>query len=58
MTKIYSAQEVREIINEAKKEEREECAKLCNQLARWHGQLVTASFDHAADSIRARGENE
>ena len=36
--------------------EREENAKLCNSLARWHGQLVTAAFDHAADSIRAKGE--
>jgi len=38
--------------------EREANAKLCNSLARWHGQLVTAAFDHAADSIRARGEDE
>ncbi len=36
--------------------EREANAKLCNSLARWHGQLVTAAFDHAADSIRAKGE--
>ena len=36
--------------------EREENVKLCNSLARWHGQLVTAAFDHAADSIRAKGE--
>ena len=36
--------------------EREENAKLCNSLARWHGQLVTAAFDHAADSIRYKGE--
>jgi hypothetical protein len=35
--------------------EKEENAKLCNSLARWHGQLVTAAFDHAADSIRAKG---
>lgn len=35
--------------------EREENAKLCNSLARWHGQLVTAAFDHAADSIRYKG---
>lgn len=36
--------------------EREENAKLCNSLAKWHGQLVTAAFDHAADSIRYKGE--
>lgn len=36
--------------------EKEENAKLCNSLARWHGQLVTAAFDHAADSIRYKGE--
>jgi hypothetical protein len=36
--------------------EREENAKLCNSLARWHGQLVTAAFDHAADSIRYKGQ--
>jgi hypothetical protein len=36
--------------------EKEENAKLCNSLARWHGQLVTAAYDHAADSIRAKDE--
>ena len=36
--------------------EKEENAKLCNNLARWHGQLVTAAFDHAADSIRYKGQ--
>ena len=55
MTKLYTAEDVQVIIKEAKEEEREENAKLCNSLARWHGQLVTAAFDHAADSIRAKG---
>jgi hypothetical protein len=56
MTKLYTIEDVQLIIKEAKEEEREENAKLCNSLARWHGQLVTAAFDHAADSIRYKGE--
>ena len=36
--------------------EREACAKLCIEMASWHGDLVTAAYDSAADAIRARGQ--
>ena len=36
--------------------EREECARLCKGLAAWHGELVTAAYENAADAIRARGQ--
>jgi hypothetical protein len=36
-------------------EEREACAKLCEEMASWHGDLVTAAYDSAADAIRKRG---
>ena len=36
--------------------EREACAKLCEEMASWHGDLVTAAYDSAADAIRARGQ--
>jgi hypothetical protein len=32
--------------------QKDEDAKLCNKLGRWHSQLVTAAYDHAADAIR------
>ena len=35
--------------------EREACAKLCEEMAKWHGDLVTAAYETAADAIRARG---
>jgi len=35
--------------------EREACAKLCIEMASWHGDLVTAAYDSAADAIRKRG---
>jgi hypothetical protein len=35
--------------------EREACAKLCEEMASWHGDLVTAAYDSAADAIRKRG---
>ena len=38
------------------KAEREACAKLCEDLAKWHSALVTAAFESAADEIRMRGE--
>jgi hypothetical protein len=36
--------------------EREACAKLCEEMASWHGDLVTAAYDSAADAIRKRGQ--
>jgi hypothetical protein len=35
--------------------EREACARLCEEMASWHGDLVTAAYDSAADAIRKRG---
>jgi hypothetical protein len=35
--------------------EREACAKVCEEMAKWHGDLVTAAYETAADAIRARG---
>jgi hypothetical protein len=40
----------------AQKVEREACAKLCEEMASWHGNLVTAAFECAADAIRKRGQ--
>jgi hypothetical protein len=37
-------------------EEREACARLCIEMASWHGDLVTAAYDSAADAIRKRGQ--
>ena len=34
--------------------EREACASLCKGLAAWHGELITAAYETAADAIRAR----
>jgi hypothetical protein len=54
--KEYSEQEVRLIIDGAIQEEREACAKLCEEMANWHGNLVTAAFECAAEAIRKRGQ--
>ena len=54
MKKEYTEEEVRLIINGAIQEEREACAILCKGLAAWHGELVTAAYETAADAIRAR----
>jgi hypothetical protein len=54
--KEYTEAEVRLIIEGAIAEEREACAVLCKGLADWHGELVTAAYEHAADCIRARGQ--
>jgi hypothetical protein len=35
--------------------EREACAKLCEEMAKWHSDVVTAAYETAADAIRARG---
>ena len=53
--KEYTEAEVRLIIEGAIAEEREACAVLCKGLADWHGELVKAAYEHAADCIRARG---
>jgi len=37
-------------------EEREACAKLCEEMAKWHSAVVTAAYETAADAIRARGQ--
>jgi len=37
--------------------EREACAKVCEEMASWHGDLVTAAYESAADAIRARGQS-
>ena len=54
MKKEYTEEEVRLIIEGAIQEEREACAILCKGLAAWHGELVTAAYETAADAIRAR----
>jgi hypothetical protein len=47
---------LREFANLVAAAEREACAKLCIEMASWHGDLVTAAYDSAADAIRARGQ--
>jgi hypothetical protein len=56
MIKEYTENEVRLIIEGAKQEEREACARLCEEMASWHGDLVTAAYDSAAEAIRKRGQ--
>jgi hypothetical protein len=36
--------------------EREACAKLCEDLAKWCSETVAAAFESAAEEIRMRGE--
>lgn len=36
--------------------EREACAQVCLDLAKWHSEAVAAAFESAADAIRARGQ--
>ena len=38
------------------KAEREACAKLCEDLAKWCSETVAAAFESAADEIRMRGD--
>jgi hypothetical protein len=38
--------------------EREACAAVCLDLAKWHSETVMAAFESAADSIKARGSND
>ena len=56
MNKEYTEEMVRLIIKGAIQEEREACAKLCEEMANWHGNLVTAAFECAADAIRKRSQ--
>ena len=56
MTKEYTEAEVRLIIEGAIQEEREACASLCIEMAKWSGELVTAAYETAADAIRARSQ--
>jgi hypothetical protein len=37
--------------------EREACARLCEEMASWHGDLVTAAYESAAEAIRKRGQD-
>ena len=57
MNKEYTENEVRLVIEGAKQEEREACARLCEEMASWHGNLVTAAFECAADAIRKRAQD-
>ena len=54
--KEYTEEMVRLIIEGAIQEEREACAKLCEEMANWHGDLVTSAYDSAAEAIRKRGQ--
>jgi len=45
-----------EFANKVAAAEREACAKLCEEMASWHSELVTAAYETAADAIRARGQ--
>jgi hypothetical protein len=38
--------------------EREACATVCLDLAKWHSETVMAAFETAADAIKARGSND
>jgi SAM-dependent methyltransferase len=38
--------------------EREACANVCLDLAKWHSETVMAAFESAADAIKARGSND
>jgi hypothetical protein len=48
--------EMQEFANLVAATEREACARLCEEMASWHGDLVTAAYDSAADAIRKRGQ--
>lgn len=53
----YSDPSLERFANLVAAAEREACAKLCIEMASWHGDLVTAAYDSAADAIRARGQS-
>jgi hypothetical protein len=38
--------------------EREACAAVCLDLAKWHSETVMAAFESSADAIKARGSND
>jgi hypothetical protein len=56
MNKLYTEEEVRLIIDGAIAQEREACAKVCDELWRKGGWEHNAGY--AADKIRARSNNE
>lgn len=62
MTKIYTAQDVRLIIQEAKQEEREACSRLCEEYAHKYAKDDDDSKAQAwmmlqcAAAIRVRGQ--
>lgn len=55
MKKEYTEEEVRLIIEGAKQEEREACAKVCDVLA-VHPEFASDITKLAAQAIRARGQ--
>ena len=38
--------------------EREACAAVCLDLAKWHSETVMSAFESAADAIKAKGSND
>ena len=52
----YSDPSLERFANLVAAAEREACARLCEEMASWHGDLVTAAYDSAADAIRKRGQ--
>ena len=56
--KEYTEAEVRLIIEGAKQEEREACAKVCNDLVLEHPGRADLTAIQCANAIRVRGNNE
>ena len=54
----YSDPSLERFANLIAEVEREACAKLCEEMAKWHSDLVTAAYETAADAIRARGQHD
>jgi len=44
------------LVNDVVVLERNECAKVCLDLSKWHSKTVVAAFESAADAIQARGQ--
>ena len=45
-----------EHINKLLSAEREECANVCLDLAKWHSETVVAAYESAHDAIQFRGQ--
>lgn len=45
-----------DLLEEAIAVEREQCAQLCEEMAKWHSKEVVAAYESAAEAIRARGQ--